>query len=476
MNLMLKIYCTAVVIMTLFGLTTGYADTGSNPEALIAADYFTAPIPAVSSWYDPVKRAVSQGPLKPDTTIVFSSKAGDKTLVFDILKKTKRGPCFGTFREIERVYNGYVVHFKSDPVQKECKSAVNHAFLIPTYWRPETEFLLRLYDGPVYKGELSVDLKKIGKRTILPVSEKEKFKQIYYKIEDEMTSLHRAKKMNDFMNHPDYEKAKPLFDTCMDYKMRGENHEKFTKEGFCLCIAQKFAFGDQLPDEELDYYAQDFDALLRTKDEQSDMFYANSINNCESCKYTTENRDLKGHCTGVGIEIGKFSVKLSGAQFLITQENYTRLLDKLLSNDYRRIRRDLLFKNFFIDYLQVYSASCGKKHISSRVYRKTERWTEDQNTGFEIGPKQIYELYIDTRYVALFDRYSDEVNQYYKAKFLSGDAMLNLMKTMEGIKKEVYSNLDARLVICRHIGQGCMSEPVQDVYKKLLSLGKVKQF
>jgi hypothetical protein len=476
MNFILKIHAAAVVLMTLFGLTIGYANTESNPNSLIIPDYFTSPIPAVSSWYDPMKRIGTQGPLKPDTTFVFSSKPGDTQLAFEIEKLTRRGPCFGTFRESERLYNGYVVHFKSDPARKKCENTVNHAFLIPTYWRPETEFLLRLYDGPVYKGELRVDLKKIGKKTIITVSEKEKLKQIYKKIEDEMTSLHRAKKMNDFMNHPDYEKAKPLYDTCMDYKMKAEGHRAFTKEGYCLCIAQKFAYGDQLSDEELDHYAQDFDALLRTKDEQSDMFYASAINNCKNCRYKTENRDLKGFCTGAGLEIGKYSNTPSSGKILTTEDNYTHLLDKLLSDDYKSVRKDLVFKNFFVDYLQTYSASCGKKHISNGVYRKTKHWTEDQNTGFKIGPEQVYELYVDNRYVSLFDRYSNEINQYYKAKFLSGNAMLNLMKTMEGIKKEVFSNLDARLVIRRHMGQGCTSEPVKKVYDRLLSLGEAKQF
>ena len=167
---MSKIHCIVlfVIIVTIPGFTSGYAEAGSP----VVSEYFAKPIPCVSSWYDPIKRATGPRPLEPDTAVLLSSNAGDKTLALDIQKKTNRGPCFGTFRETERLYDGYVVHLKSDAVQGQCPNYVNHAFLIPYFYYPDTQFLLRLFDGPVYKGELLIDLKKVGKKTTLSISEK----------------------------------------------------------------------------------------------------------------------------------------------------------------------------------------------------------------------------------------------------------------------------------------------------------------
>lgn len=468
---MLKVRNTIIYlfIVIFLQLISGQGKANTKTGLIISSEYFSKPIPCVSSWYDPIKRATTFGrPLEPDTIINFSSKTSSDTLVLNINKKTNRGPCFGTFRETERLYDGYVVHFKADPVDKECANYVSHAFLIPFASRPDTKFLLRLYHGPIYKGELPIDLEKIGTKTKISTLEKENLKQIYNKINNEMASLHRAKKMADFLNHPEFEKAKPLYDTCMLYKQFGDNHEYYSKESFCMCIAQKFSYGNQIPNEELNVYVKNFETLLNTKSTKSDTFYPHSINSCEGCRHKRRNRDLRDHCVGPGIEVGKYITKSAGAVQVASGESYRVILKAFLDNNYSSIKKDMLFKNFFIDYIQAYSDLCGQKHIRNGVHRKTTKWNEELLTGFKVGLEETHEIYIDSRYVKLFDQYSSDVSRYYLVKFLSGDAIANMKKTMDSMIKIVQATVAARLVLNNHLGNKCANQDVRMVYERLL--------
>jgi hypothetical protein len=66
--------------------------------------------------------------------------------------------------------------------------------------------------------------------------------------------------------------------------------------------------------------------------------------------------------------------------------NYTRILNAFLRGDYHSIEKDILLKNFFIDYLQAYSDWCGAKYIKKGVYRKRTEWKVGPNTGAQIVP------------------------------------------------------------------------------------------
>ncbi|WP_020588252.1 hypothetical protein [Desulfobacter curvatus] len=170
--------CLIIIIAVtciLTGLSAGYA--GENQEdSIIVSDYFADPIPSKTSWLD--RRIGSKEKIEFDAIVTLASKPGDKNLSLNIKKLTNRGPCFGTLHETERLYGGYVIHFEVDPVQKDCADYVSHAFLIPSSWDPDTQFFLNLYDGPVRKGQVWINLTKIGKKTKISVSEKKKLKKI----------------------------------------------------------------------------------------------------------------------------------------------------------------------------------------------------------------------------------------------------------------------------------------------------------
>ena len=106
--------------------------------------------------------------------------------------------------------------------------------------------------------------------------------------------------------------------------------------------------------------------------------------------------------------------------------NYTRILNAFLRGDYHSIEKGILLKRFFIDYLQAYSDWCGAKYIKKGVYRKRTEWKVDPNTGAQIGLTEVKEIYLDYRYVEIFDRYLQEVNLFDKKRLLSDGLFFNL--------------------------------------------------
>ncbi len=47
------------------------------------------------------------------------------------------------------------------------------------------------------------------------------------------------------MNNPEYEKARPLYDACMNYKTNRDDDRDYLKSSYCQCITEKFAFGGE---------------------------------------------------------------------------------------------------------------------------------------------------------------------------------------------------------------------------------------
>ncbi|MBW2737828.1 MAG: hypothetical protein JRE64_03045 [Deltaproteobacteria bacterium] len=147
--------------------------------------------------------------------------------------------------------------------------------------------------------------------------------------------------------------------------------------------------------------------------------------------------------------------------------NYTRLLNAFLNGDYGSIKKDMLYKNFFVDYIHAYSDWCGKS-ITKGVYRATRSWKEDPNTGLQVTPTELQELYIDYRYVEIYDQYLAQVNRYDTLRFLTGEFGTLIMGFLKSMLKEADNAVGARLVLNNHLNEGCSSPSVKKVYEGLL--------
>ena len=481
-NIRKKCLIIIIAVICIFsGLAVGYA--GENREdSIIVSDYFTDPIPSKTSWLD--RRIGSGNKIEFDAIVTLASKPKDKNISLNIEKLTNRGPCFGTLHEAERLYDGYVIHFEADPVQKECVDYVNHAFLIPSGWDPDTEFYLLLYDGPVRKGHITINLKKVGKKTKIPISEKEKLRKIFDELKNKMTSLHRSKKMLDFMNNPEYEKARPLYEACMSYKINREGDNSYLKSSYCQCITEKFAFGGKLPDEEIAVYTKNFGELLKTTESKPDVFYPSTVNTCLDCGYTLDNRDLASYCVGPGPELNtafsyyyrqKEKNKDTPIFTMPSADDYKLIVDALLNEKYNTIKKDLVYKHFYIEFIAAYSTWC-EKCIGDGVDRTKYEWKEDE-AGFQVGPKWETRIVIETPYIKTYDRYANDVRWDVFNAILSGNAfklLSNINELNKFGKMATKSFVECRLYLNDFLNsdKGCMSDSVQKVYKGLLILEK----
>jgi hypothetical protein len=263
----------------------------------------------------------------------------------------------------------------------------------------------------------------------------------------------------------------------MKYKTGREGSRVFLKSSFCQCIAEKFAFGGKLPDEEVSVYINDFGELLRTKETQSDVFYPYSVNTCFSCGSTLYNTDLKPYCIGPGPELGtgvsyyhRNKEKNNDPGIILpTPKDYEKIITAILNGQYNTIKTDLVYKHFYVAFIQAYSDWC-KKCMGAAEVRKTFTWEEQD--GIQIGPTWEREITIEIPYIDTFDRYISDIDKNVLTTVLSGKLHANMGEMITFGKKAAKSVVECRLFLNNYLkgGKDCSSESTQTVYKGLLIL------
>lgn len=142
--------------------------------------------------------------------------------------------------------------------------------------------------------------------------------------------------------------------------------------------------------------------------------------------------------------------------------NYKRLLTELQDRS-KSIEKDLLYYNFFISFIAVYSDQCGDT-IRDGIVRSTTY--QDVNAyGDKVGNSSIIELKLGKGYVEAFDRYDTlRKENSYKPSMNSLSSPGSMMTTM--VAMQAPSNYLEMFISTR----GCQSKKVQTVYRHLYEL------
>jgi hypothetical protein len=221
--------------------------------------------------------------------------------------------------------------------------------------------------------------------------------------------------------------------------------------GWCLCLDEQYR--EKLSSAEYNNAVNDYLSFhrltVKNPSESGDWRYTNVGNYCRECY---EN---------------KYKGCLQGDDNAPNSRNYTRILTAFQNGSHDSIKKDMLYKNFFVDYIHAYSDWCGKS-ITDGIYRERRSWEEDRNTGIQVGQTQVQKVSIGSRYVNIYDQYLDEVNRYDKLRFITGDFGTTIQGFLKSALKETDNAVGARLVLNNHLNQGCSSPEVQKVYQGLL--------
>ncbi|WP_020588766.1 hypothetical protein [Desulfobacter curvatus] len=242
--------------------------------------------------------------------------------------------------------------------------------------------------------------------------------------------------------------------------------------------------GGKLPDEELAVYINDFGELLKTRESKPDVFYPSTVNTCIGCGNTSDNRDLEKYCVGPGPELNtavsyyhrqKMKEKNPPVFTMPSAEDYKRIVDALLNGKYNSIKKDLIYKRFYVDFIAAYSNWC-EKCIGDGEARTTYEWKEDE-AGFKVGNESESRIVIGRPYIEAYDRYVSDVKRDILNIILTekGLKVLTNMKELNKFGKMLTkSYVECRLYLNDFLNsdKGCMSDSVQTVYKGLLILEK----
>ncbi|MEO0575009.1 MAG: hypothetical protein AAF004_06060 [Pseudomonadota bacterium] len=234
-------------------------------------------------------------------------------------------------------------------------------------------------------------------------------------------------------------------------------------EQWCQC--QNDYYAELLTDADWNTYSEDYYALQRAKSSQRstppnsyERFVKLGDAHCQKCMAN----DYQGCLNDDG------RTPSTGA--------YARILSNLRDGQFEDLQNDLLFKNFYVNYVVGYSAYCGDR-IQNYV-DKTVTWTEWQGTDhiwYQTG-QTTNVTRIDAR---LVDNYKDYEKRSSRASIKDlGEGYLEARKRNE-LPTQLFRDTVSKIVepvvfMRRHLQGQCDTPDVRTAYENLyrFSVGK----
>lgn len=224
------------------------------------------------------------------------------------------------------------------------------------------------------------------------------------------------------------------------------------------CQCQNDYYANLLNDTDWEKYTFDYFALERAKDSQSSTpanSYARNIQLGDSHCRTCKENDYKGCLRNDG--------------HTPTPESYSKMLNDLRDGVFGEIPKNILYKNFFVDYVNGYSAFCGDRisDYSDRTITSTE-WKSVNHIWWE-GDTTIFKVRVDNRLFADFERYEDQVSDDLKYGF-GWDLLTGMFQgdaSATTIGKAIKRTVGPMAFMRTHLSGRCEAPDVAATYENL---------
>ena len=223
---------------------------------------------------------------------------------------------------------------------------------------------------------------------------------------------------------------------------------------WCQCLGEHFL--ETLSADKYSAAVADYNTfhkkLNQDPSETGDWSYNEVINQCQSCGQNN------------------YAGCLPSDDKTPNKRTYSKLLSDL--KDDSPIVKDLLYAQFYLDYLKIYSDQCGE-HMSSGVERTNTNQSVN-SYGDAVGPAITSVIKIESANIVPYDRHK---------RALNNERMKNLIKPLDRaetknfLAKSLQKSIDRtkylfeRIIVLReHMAAGCTSGDVKTVYRRLYDL------
>lgn len=371
--------------------------------------------------------------------------------------------CVGDLMESHRSEDGYLMHLKVAPGTGEgCEPRVTRGLLFPIAFEEDPSsrrLMLRLYDD---LGRLITATRFESRVLQTKQLDQSKLLSLYDVVsamENSSDDARRRDKLVNLQALPEYPQLAPFYDSCS--QASASNPSVGNAEYYCVCMTYKFGVGERLPKSELASYTRDFSALVERASYFND---DNKVYNrlgevCRRCSFPDST--LHPDCDSLDA-------------VMISPNTFAGVIGQLEKDILRLETSEFYKENFFVIYLQGYSAFC-ENEIENPVpfdYVVTE-YTTDPYAGTFANEVQRDRTYVERKHAQRYKAIYDKHAKMDPDKFVG--AISQMAVTSEADLRRLQSDVSARVEIetekrrsvQAHFAAGCRSASVQRVYARL---------